>query len=104
MAYLVKFMPRAERDLESIYLRIHASDSEQALNWYLGLTAEIVGLRQLPHRNPITRENKSLRHLLYGRKPHVYRVIFRIRNKLRTVEVLHIRYGARRPFRSVDLG
>jgi toxin ParE1/3/4 len=60
-------------------------------------------LREMPGRCAKTLENRKLRHLLYGRKPHLYRVIFRIRIKLGLVEILHIRYGARRKFRASDL-
>lgn len=103
MAYLVEITPRAERDLDSLYLDINAIDSERARQWYLGLRGAILGLGEMPNRNPATPENKRLRHLLYGTKPHVYRVIFRVRNKARRVEVLHIRHGARRRFRASDL-
>jgi hypothetical protein len=40
-------------------------------------------------------ENSKLRHLLYGNKPHIYRAIFRVGEKQKLVEVLHIRHGAR---------
>jgi toxin ParE1/3/4 len=43
----------------------------------------------------LTPENAQLRHLLYGNKPHVYRVIFRVIEKQKRVDVLHIRHGAR---------
>jgi len=39
-----------------------------------------------------------LRHLLYGHKPHVYRLIYRIVEKPKRVEVLHIRHGAMNKF------
>jgi len=39
-----------------------------------------------------------LRHLLYGKKPHIYRVIYRFLEKQKQVEVLHIRHGTRRRF------
>jgi mRNA-degrading endonuclease RelE of RelBE toxin-antitoxin system len=35
-------------------------------------------------------------HLLYGKKPHVYRVIYEVDEKWRSVLVLAIRHGARR--------
>jgi len=101
MAYLVKLMPRAERDLERLYADIQAVDSEQARHWYLGFTSAILNLRQMPKRNPATPEKRSLRHLLYGTKPHVYRAIYRVLPK--RVEVLHIRHGARREFTRQDL-
>jgi toxin ParE1/3/4 len=45
----------------------------------------------------VTPENRALRHLLFGKKPHVYRVIFAIDGRALVVRVLHIRHGARRP-------
>jgi hypothetical protein len=44
--------------------------------------------------------NRELRHLLYGHKPNVYRVIYRIVEKQKHIQVLHIRHGARRPFKA----
>jgi toxin ParE1/3/4 len=103
MAYLVEITPRAERDLTSLYLEINAADSERARQWYLGFTAAILGLAEMPNRNPITPENTRLRHLLYGSKPHVYRAILRVRKRERRVEILHIRHGARKRFRRSDI-
>ena len=93
-------MPRAERDLTALYLRIGAPASEAAFKWYQGLKDAIRSLRNKPYRCPRTPENKQLRHLLYGYKPHVYRVIYRIVEKHKHVEVLHIRHGARRELQS----
>lgn len=103
MDYLVKVTPRAEGDLTSLYLQINATDSERARHWYFALTDAILGLREMPNRNSTTRENKRLRHILYGKKPNVYRVIYRVTEKRRLVEVLHIRHGARRRFKQSDL-
>ena len=60
-------------------------------------------LRLNPERCPLTPENPGFRHLLYGRKPHVYRAIYRIVEKQNLVDVLHIRHGARREFTIGDL-
>ncbi len=103
MAYLVKIASRAERDLASLYIEINAEESDRARQWYFKLRAAILGLGEMPDRHPITRESKRLRHLLFGHKPHVYRVIFRIRKRLRQVEGLHVRHGRRRDFRTADL-
>lgn len=99
MAYRVEITARAERDLVSLYFEIDAANSAAAKEWYLGLRDAIVSLAQFPNRNPVTPENKRLWHLLYGTKPHVYRVIFRVKAKPRTVQILHIRHGARRRFK-----
>jgi plasmid stabilization system protein ParE len=103
MAYLVNITARAERDLEALYVEIHAEDSEAALKWYLGLHEAILTLERLPNRCPVTRENPQLRHLLYGRKPHIYRVIYRVLEMQKRVDVLHIRHGARKDFPATGL-
>ena len=91
-------MPRAERDLEEIYDYIRAGHVDQALIWYLGLRQEIWSLETLPNRCPVTPEGRGLRQLLYGTKPHVYRLIYRTIVDRRVVEVLHIRHGAMHAF------
>jgi toxin ParE1/3/4 len=98
MAYQVKIVSRAERDLVLLYETIDAEHSGAALKWYLDLKENILSLEQHPNRCPVIRKKDRLRHLLFGRKPHIYRVIFRVLEKQKHVEVLHIRHGARRGF------
>jgi toxin ParE1/3/4 len=86
-----------------LYGDINAEGSSVALRWYRGLKAAVLSLGELPNRCPVTPEAKGLRHLLYGNKPHIYRVIYRVVEEEKRVEVLHIRHGARRTFRSGDL-
>jgi plasmid stabilization system protein ParE len=50
----------------------------------------------------VTPESDKFRHLLYGNKPHIYRAIYRVLEKQKQVEVLHIRHGARRRFKRPD--
>lgn len=102
MAYLVNITARAERDFADLYETIHAEDSKAALKWFRGLERAILTLEKLPNRCPVTPENLQLRHLLYGRKPHVYRVIYRVLSDEKRVEILHIRHGARRGFKAID--
>jgi len=96
MGYRVNISARAERDFEILYSEIHAESSKSALKWYLGLKEATLSLENFPYRCPMTREGNQLRHLLYGHKPHVYRVIYRILKREKRVDVLHIRHGARR--------
>ena len=103
MAYVVNITPRAERDLAHLYEEINAEHSDTALKWYWGLKEAILSLEERPNRCPVTPENRELRHLLYGRKPHVYRVIFRVLEKQKQVDVLHLRHGARRKIKTADL-
>lgn len=103
MAYLVKITSRAGRDLTRVYQEINAQHSDAALKWYVGLKDAILSLAEQPRRCSIARKRDGLRHLLYGRKPHTYRVIFRVLEKEKYIEVLHIRHGARKKFKTSDL-
>jgi toxin ParE1/3/4 len=96
MAYLVNLTARAQRDLAHLYAEINAEYSEAALKWYRGLKEAILSLEEQPNRCPVTPETDKFRHLLYSHKPHIYRVIYRVLEKQKQVEVLHIRHGARR--------
>jgi len=100
MVYRVKIMPRAGRDLFNIYQWIGADSSEAAFVWYAGLRDAIRSLRSTPGRCAVTPEDRNLRHLLYGNKPHIYRIVYRILENQKQVDVLHIRHGARRAFTS----
>jgi hypothetical protein len=42
-------------------------------------------LKALPHRSAATLEDPALRHLLYGTKPHIDRVIYSVDNQQQTV-------------------
>jgi len=59
----------------------------------------IASLSSLPERCPLAPENArfpfEVRQLLYGRKPHVYRILFTIEGD--AVKILHIRHARRRP-------
>ena len=103
VAYLVSITSRAERDLEHLYNEIDAVGSDAARKWYAGLKKQILSLEKLPNRCPVTPEKKTVRHLLYGRKHGVYRVIYRVIEKRKAVVVLHIRHGARKGFQMADL-
>lgn len=91
MAYRVEITSRAERDLVDIYGRIQAENSPHATSWFNGMAKAISSLDRYPKRAPIIPENRALRHLLYGKKPYVYRIIFKIDEKAPTVYILHIR-------------
>jgi plasmid stabilization system protein ParE len=104
IAYLVNITPRAERDFARLYQQINAEESDAALKWYRGLKEAVLSLDDQPNRRPVTPKKGQLRHLLYGKKPHIYRVIFRVFEKQKRVDVLHIRHGARQQFKASDLG
>lgn len=82
---------------------MNAADSAAARKWYFGLKMAILDLEELPFRCPATPESDRFRHLLYGTKPHIYRVIYAVDEKKKRVEVLHIRHGARRALKRSEL-
>ena len=102
MRYRVELTVRATRDLDDLYQQIRAAESIPAARWFNGLEKAICTLEHFPFRCPVAPEagtlNRPLRHLLYGKKPHVYRVIYEIREPTKVVYILTIRHGARERF------
>jgi plasmid stabilization system protein ParE len=98
MEYRVEITDRALRDLDDLYFNINAEESIPAARWYNRLEKSIQSLDHLPYRCPIAPESKKtdrvLRHLLYGRRPRVYRVLFEIHEPRLKVLILTIRHWA----------
>jgi len=107
MTYLVEFAARAVRDLEILYVEKNAAESHAAARWYNGLEQAVYALASYPRRCPVApearRAKRKLRHLLYGKKPRVYRVIYEVDEGRQAVWVLTIRHGARRKLKASDL-
>jgi mRNA-degrading endonuclease RelE of RelBE toxin-antitoxin system len=107
MAYRVEFAARAARDLESLYQEKNAAESQAAARWYNGLEESVYALAEYPNRCPVAPEarrlKRKIRHLLYGNKPHIYRVIYDIDERRKIVWVLTIRHGARKAIKASDL-
>ncbi|MGC2660889.1 MAG: type II toxin-antitoxin system RelE/ParE family toxin [Bryobacteraceae bacterium] len=98
MAFEVKYSARAEKDLDDILGWLLAQGAgETGLRWFEGLRKAVGTLTDLPQRCLLARENDSvpfeMRQLLYGRRPHVYRILFTIEGS--TVSILRIRHGRR---------
>jgi len=107
MTYLVEFAVRAVRDLEILYIEKNAAESQAAARWYNELELAVYSLASHPYRCPVAPEarrmKRELRNLLYGKKPHVYRVIYEVDEGRQAVWVLTIRHGARRKLKPSDL-
>ena len=94
MTYGVETSAQAEGDGDAILawlLAEHAGDT--GVRWFSGMQKAIASLETFPQRCSLAPENSrfpfEVRQLLYGRKPHVYRILFTIEGD--TVHVLHIR-------------
>jgi toxin ParE1/3/4 len=107
MIYRVELANRAVRDLEILYLEKNAAESQAAARWYNGLEKAVYALEKYPYCCPAAPESRrirrTLRHSLYGKKPHVYRIIYEIDERRHIVWVLTIRHAARRKFTASDL-
>ena len=100
MTFRVEISAQAEREAEEIFswlLSQHAG--ETGLRWFLAMEDALASLATLPHRCPLAPENSmfpfEVRQLLYGQKPHLYRILFTIEDDI--VNILHIRHGRRKP-------
>lgn len=103
MDFRVELSDQAKGDIAAIYEWLRSQQAGDAgERWFVDLEKAIRSLSQLPSRCQLAAENPDapveLRQLLYGRKPHVYRILFAIEDD--TVQVLHIRHGRRRPVRA----
>ena len=82
-------------------MRYRVELSYRDARWYNGLEKAVYSLEAYLRRCPITPESKKtgrpLRHLLYGNKPHVYRVIYEIDERKTVVRVVTIRHRAMEP-------
>lgn len=98
MAFHVDVTPQAEQDANTILewlLSEHARDT--GARWFLKLQEAIASLADFPSRCPLAPENDEvpfeMRQLLYGHKPHIYRILFTVESDV--VHVLRIRHGRR---------
>jgi plasmid stabilization system protein ParE len=102
MTFRVEITSEAETDADHIVewlLSQHAGDAR--IRWLQEMEQAISSLSEFPKRCSLAPESRvvpfEVRQLLYGRKPHVYRILFTIEHG--TVYILHIRHGRREPVR-----
>jgi mRNA-degrading endonuclease RelE of RelBE toxin-antitoxin system len=107
MTYRVELADRAVRDLELLFLDKNAEDSPTAARWFNRLEQAVCALEKFPFRCPVAPESRKMKrrlfHPLFGKKPHVYRIIYAIDEPRRTVWVLTIRHAARQQAKKCDL-
>jgi plasmid stabilization system protein ParE len=99
MAFRVEVTPEAKQDANTLLEWLNSQYAGDAgLRWFRGLNEAIESLSTLPKRCRLAPENASvpfeMRQLLYGKRPHMYRVLFTIDGDV--VYVLRIRHGRRR--------
>jgi plasmid stabilization system protein ParE len=100
MVYRVRQTDEAHQDLIHILqwlIKQHAG--ETGLRWFDRLQEAMETLSEHPQRCMLAPESKEfsfeVRQLVFGRKPHLYRVLFTIEEE--AVVILNIRHGRRLP-------
>jgi hypothetical protein len=83
-----------------ISLSHRRSDQASVTNSYTGIEKAIAKLDKLPKRHPIVQDETeqlgvTLRRMLYGRRPGVFRILFSIEGD--TITLLYVRHSARGP-------
>ena len=101
MAYKPILTPQAESDIAEAFAYLSERAPEAAARWYRHVREGIASLAEMPLRCPMAPEGAKLglelRHLLYGNRPSIYRIVFRVVEEVREVHVLAIRHAARKP-------
>jgi len=105
MTYRVEFTDSAAEEAEAAYAWIRKQSPSAAARWFNGLADLVESLETFPRRSSVAPESneapEEIRQVLYGKRPHVYRILFIIRK--RVVYVIHIRHGARQPLTREEL-
>ena len=107
MAYRVSLSVPAETDAYAAFERIREAAPMHAEQWLVRLFMAIDTLGQNPARCPVIPEAEELgfsaRHLLYGKRRGLYRIIFDIREEERHVRVLRIWHSSRDAITAADV-
>jgi toxin ParE1/3/4 len=110
MAYTVKLTAPAEADAYAAFERIREVSPDSAEKWLWNLFAAIQTLEEMPARCPLISEadelGRSVRHLLYGKRTGIYRIIFDIQEQSEDgplVRVFRIWHGTRDAITAEDI-
>ena len=110
MAYTVSLSGSAEADAYAAFAYIREVAPGSAARWLTGLFAAMQTLSDMPARCPVIPEaeevGRPLRHLLYGKRTGVYRIIFDIQEDSEEgprVRVLRIWRAVRNAIAADDL-
>lgn len=99
MAYRVVLAETAKADAHQIYDWVAERSPVRGPEWFEELMEHLNSLEKLPYRCPLAREaaeaKREIRCLLFGRRKHIYRILFEVAELQQTVWILHIRHGAR---------
>jgi plasmid stabilization system protein ParE len=91
--YQVIITPSAKADIFETNAWLLENHPDIAEKWLWETSQKITSLSKFPERCPVSPENEAfdvtIRQLIYGKKPHTYRVLFSIQEE--KVYVLRVR-------------
>ena len=94
MAYQIKITTPAEDDIYSAFDRIKKLAPLVSEKWLRGIFKSIFTLSEMPDRCPIAPESEALglpiRHLFYGKRTAIHRIIFDIQNEAKADPLVRI--------------
>lgn len=98
VAYQVVLANNAKSDADKIYDWVVAQAPVRGPEWFEELIDCLYSLEEMPSRCPLAREaaeaKREIRCLHFGKRHHVYRILYEIDESRQTVLILHIRHGA----------
>ena len=107
MGYEVSLSAPAESDMYAVFERIREAAPDAAEGWLIRLFTQIETLAEMPLRCTVIPETDELgfeaRQLLFGRGRGVYRVIFRVLEEKRLVQILRVWHGSRDALTAKDV-
>lgn len=107
MAYKIVVLPEAEIEIKQAFSYISEHAPEAAIRWYRCVREAIESISEMPARCPVTPEsaklNFEIRHLLYGKRPGIYRIVFRIAEEEQEVHILTVRHSTRKSLSQEDM-
>lgn len=100
MQFQVIITPSAKADIFEINAWLLENYPDSAESWLWGISQAVTSLSKFPERCPISPEGEAfdvvVRQLLYGKKPHTYRILFSIQDE--KIYVLRIRLTKQQSF------
>ena len=98
MEYRVVLADSAKADADLLYARIVEAAPFRGPLWFEELLKSVRSLGRMPGRCPLAHEalkvKRHIRSLLFGKRRDVYRILYEIDERDKTVIILHIRHGA----------
>lgn len=93
MQYQVIITPSAKADIFETNTWFLENYPDLAEKWLWGISQSVISLSKLPERCLISPESEAfdviVRQLIYGKKPHTYRILFSIQDE--KVYILRVR-------------